>query len=110
MFYNHLPNRPGDGSAVIRDDLMKYHLVSFGCSLLKLVERRQYEPVSYEEAKTQLHLEIYQQYLEKAFREWMENLRAQTYIERKGHFAEAAMLGSKSGFAGPNEAEEDSRF
>jgi peptidyl-prolyl cis-trans isomerase SurA len=96
------PLQAGETSDVIE--------LPFGCSLLKLVERRQFEPVSYEEAKTQLHLEIYQQYLEKAFREWMENLRAHTYIERKGHFAEAAMLGSKSGFAGPNEAEEDSRF
>jgi peptidyl-prolyl cis-trans isomerase SurA len=82
----------------------------FGCSLLKLVERRQFEPISYEDAKTQLHMEIYQQYLDKAFRAWMEELRAQTFIERKGHFAEAAMLGSQSGYAGEAEAEEDSRF
>jgi len=81
----------------------------FGCSLLKLVERRVYEPVTYEEAHTELSLEIYQQHLETEFRDWMEQLRKQTYIERKGHFADAAMLGSQSGYSsGPEE--EDSRF
>ena len=82
----------------------------FGCSLLKLVERREYEPVSFEEAKADLHLEVSQQKLKKAFREWMEELRSKTYIERKGHFADAAMLGSQSGFAEEDEGEEGSRF
>jgi peptidyl-prolyl cis-trans isomerase SurA len=82
----------------------------FGCSLLKLVERREYEPVSYEEAKMDLHMEVFHQKLEEALREWMEELRAKTYIERKGHFADAAMLGSQSGFAEEEEGEEDSRF
>jgi peptidyl-prolyl cis-trans isomerase SurA len=82
----------------------------FGCSLLKLVERREFKPISYEEAKDRLRIEIYEQHIEKEFRKWMEELRAQTFIERKGHFADAAMLGSKSGFAGEGEDEEDSRF
>jgi peptidyl-prolyl cis-trans isomerase SurA len=81
----------------------------FGCSLLKLVERRQYEPVSFEDAETELSVEIYQRHLEREFRKWMEELRKQTYVERKGHFADAAMLGSQSGYSsGPEE--EDSRF
>ena len=81
----------------------------FGCSLLKLVERRVYEPVSYEDAHEELSLAVYQQRLEAEFRERMEQLRERTYIERKGHFADAAMLGSRSGFAEEAE-EEDSRF
>jgi hypothetical protein len=81
----------------------------FGCSLLKLVERRVYEPVSYEDAHEELSMAVYQKHLEVEFREWMEELRDNTYIERKGHFADAAMLGSQSGFG--NEPEkEDSRF
>ena len=81
----------------------------FGCSLLKLVERRQYEPVRFEDARADLSREVYQQHLEAEFRKWMEQLRERTYIERKGHFADAAMLGSRSGFANEPE-EEDSRF
>jgi len=82
----------------------------FGCSLLKLVERREFKPISYEEARERLRIEVYEQHIEKEFRRWMEELRAQTFIERKGHFADAAMLGSRSGFAGEGEDEEDSRF
>ncbi|MBW2289433.1 MAG: SurA N-terminal domain-containing protein [Deltaproteobacteria bacterium] len=70
----------------------------FGCSLL-----------NYEDVKEELSLEIYQTRLEEEFREWMEQLRARTYIERKGHFADAAMLGSRSGYSSRPE-EEDSRF
>jgi peptidyl-prolyl cis-trans isomerase SurA len=81
----------------------------FGCSLLKLVERREYEPVSYEDVQEELSLHVYQTHLEEEFREWMEELRGRTYIERKGHFADAAMLGSQSGYAKESK-EEDSRF
>jgi len=81
----------------------------FGCSLLKLVERRVYEPVSYEDVREELSFAIYQQHLEEEFRKWMEDLRERTYIERKGHFADAAMLGSRSGFSSEPE-EEDSHF
>ena len=71
----------------------------FGCSLLKLVERREYQPVSYDEAKERLRMEIYEQHVDREFRKWLEEMREQTFIERKGHFADAAMLGSQSGFA-----------
>jgi len=82
----------------------------FGCSLLKLVDRRDFTPISYEDAKEPLQQEVYQTHLEKEFRAWMEELRSQTFIERKGHFAEAATLGSKSGFADPGDDSEDSLF
>jgi peptidyl-prolyl cis-trans isomerase SurA len=71
----------------------------FGCSLLKLVERREYQPVSYDDAKERLRMEIYEQHVDREFRKWLEEMREQTFIERKGHFADAAMLGSQSGFA-----------
>jgi len=81
----------------------------FGCSLLKLVERREYKPVSFEDVQEELSSAVYQQHLEAEFRDWMEQLRERTYIERKGHFADAAMLGSRSGFT-REPKEEDSRF
>jgi peptidyl-prolyl cis-trans isomerase SurA len=95
------PLKAGETSDVVE--------LPFGCSLLKLVQRRVYEPVTYEQVHNELSMEIYQQHLEKEFRAWMEKLREQTYIERKGHFADAAMLGSQSPYANESE-EEDSRF
>ena len=64
----------------------------FGCNLLKLVERRAFERVSYEMAKPQLYREIQQIMMESEFRAWMEELRKHTYIQRYGYFAEAAEL------------------
>lgn len=82
----------------------------FGCSVLKLVDRRDFEPITYEVAKPRLNEEVYQAHLEEEFRTWMEEMRSQTFIERKGHFAEAATLGSQSGFAGESADSEDSLF
>jgi len=82
----------------------------FGCSILKLVDRREFPPITYEEAKERLAQEVYESHLEEEFREWMEQLRAQTFIERKGHFADAATLGSKSPYAEPQEGPEDTFF
>jgi peptidyl-prolyl cis-trans isomerase SurA len=80
----------GDVSGVVE--------LPFGCSMLKVVERRNFQPTAYADAKESLHMEIYEQKLDARFREWMESVRETTYIERKGYFADAAMLGSKSGF------------
>jgi peptidyl-prolyl cis-trans isomerase SurA len=95
---------------LVDGDVSKPVDLPFGCSLLKLVERRNYQPVSYEEAKEKLHMEIYERQVETEFRAWIEDLREQTYIERKGIFAEAAMLGSESGFADEKPEEEGSLF
>jgi len=75
---------PGEVSAVNRQ--------SFGCNLLKLVERRAFERVSYETAKPHLYREIEQTMLESEFVVWMEELRKHTYIQRYGYFADAAKL------------------
>jgi len=96
------PLKDGDTSDVVA--------LPFGCSLLKLVERRDFQPISFEEAEPQLQVEVYQAEIEKEFRSWMEELRSQTFIERKGHFAEAAQFGSKSGYGEKNERSEDSLF
>lgn len=68
-------------------------LLPFGCCILNLVEKREFTPVSYENARVALHRELYEQELEKNYRAWMEELRERTYIDRRGYFAEAARFG-----------------
>ncbi len=63
----------------------------FGCNLLFVEERRDFEPVAYNEARGMLHGELFQRGMEREYEEWIETLRARTYIERKGVFAEAGM-------------------
>jgi len=75
---------PGEVSPVNRQP--------FGCNLLKLVERRPFESVSFETARPQLYREIQQMMMESEFAVWMEELRERTYIQRYGYFADAARL------------------
>ena len=37
--------------------------------------------------------EVWAKEMDKAYRVWMEDLRAKTYIDRRGYFADAAKLG-----------------
>jgi peptidyl-prolyl cis-trans isomerase SurA len=80
----------------------------FGCNLLKLVERRAFERISYETAKPQLYREIQQMMMESEFVVWMEELRERTYIQRYGYFADAAQLDATA--INPNETEKDALF
>ncbi len=64
----------------------------FGCSILQLVEMKEHQPVTFEQAKPKLYEEIFSKQLEEEYGRWMEELRKHTYIERKGYFAEAARL------------------
>jgi peptidyl-prolyl cis-trans isomerase SurA len=73
---------PGETSGVLRPD--------FGCSLLELVERRGWEPVSYEQARERLRAELFEQRLQEEYVEFVDKMREQTYVERKGVFAETA--------------------
>jgi peptidyl-prolyl cis-trans isomerase SurA len=66
----------------------------FGCTIVKLVERKQYEPVTYEQAKDGIRQALFEEKLAAEYRSWMEELRHKTYIERRGYFADAAKLGS----------------
>ncbi|MCH2172612.1 SurA N-terminal domain-containing protein [Myxococcota bacterium] len=63
-----------------------------GCNLLQLVDRRTYEFISFEQAKPRLAQELFAEKEMVKYREWMEEMRAETYIERQGHFADAAQL------------------
>ncbi len=64
----------------------------FGCTILQLVERKAYEPVTFEQAKDALQQEVQQRKVMDEYREWMEDLRKRTFIERRGYFAQAASL------------------
>lgn len=75
---------PGQTSDVLR--------MPFGCNLLHLVERRAFEKPSYEDVRQALEAELHEQAFQREYADWMEKLRAQTYIERKGLFADAARI------------------
>jgi peptidyl-prolyl cis-trans isomerase SurA len=68
---------PGEVSPVNRQP--------FGCNLLKLVERKAFKRISYEEAQPQLYREIQQMMMESEFVVWMEELRERTYIQTRYH-------------------------
>jgi peptidyl-prolyl cis-trans isomerase SurA len=71
----------------------------FGCNLLHVVEKRRYEAITYETARARLGEYLYQKRLAEEYASFIHELRSQTYIERKGIFADAARLGDgeKSG-------------
>ncbi len=73
----------------------------FGCNLLHVVEKRLYEEITYESARGRLGEYLYQKRLAEEYAAFIEELRKQTYIERKGIFADAARLGDgETGGAG----------
>ncbi|MBW2267054.1 MAG: peptidylprolyl isomerase [Deltaproteobacteria bacterium] len=63
-----------------------------GCTVVQLVERRDFRPVSFEETEEALRAELYETRLMTEYREWMEELRSHTFIERRGYFADAAQF------------------
>jgi peptidyl-prolyl cis-trans isomerase SurA len=79
------PLEPGDTSEVL--------LLPFGCTLLNLVERRKVAPVTYEQAHEALAQELWEEALAQGYREWIDELREQTYIDRRGYFADAGRFG-----------------
>jgi peptidyl-prolyl cis-trans isomerase SurA len=68
----------------------------FGCGVMKLVERREWVPITYQAAKQRLEEQVYEDKLATEYRTWMDQLRQNTFIERRGYFADAASLGSGS--------------
>ena len=67
----------------------------FGCNLLHVISKRPYEQVTYEAVRARLADFLYQQRLGEEYSKFIEELRQQTYIERKGIFADAARLGDE---------------
>ena len=73
---------PGQVSDVIE--------MPFGCNLLQVVERREFRPVTYDQARPALEQHIFSQKMETEYLKWIEELRGQVYIERKGVYADAS--------------------
>jgi peptidyl-prolyl cis-trans isomerase SurA len=65
----------------------------FGCNLLQLLERRSYEPVTFAQAEDLLRQKLFEEKMREQYIVFIEKLRTQTYVERKGYFADAARLG-----------------
>jgi peptidyl-prolyl cis-trans isomerase SurA len=82
------PLEPGGVTGVLE--------LPFGCSLMKLVERRDWTPVTFEAAKPALEQQAFERKLNEEYRKWMNQMREKTFIERRGYFAEAAKLPSSS--------------
>jgi hypothetical protein len=76
--------QPGQVSDVIK--------LPTGCAVLKLVERRSIESLSYEQAKGPLRQLLAEQAFQDEYVRFIERLRKQTYVERKGAFAEVSSL------------------
>jgi len=96
------PERGGDLGWIHREDLAEWMSgiidamqpgqlsdvipMPFGCNLLELVDRRKFQAITYEQAESQLRNLLFQQKTEVEYTNWMDVLREQTYIERKGAF------------------------
>jgi peptidyl-prolyl cis-trans isomerase SurA len=76
--------QPGGATRVIE--------TQFGCNVLQLVERRPFKKREFEDVQNQLFDELFAVRMQEEYTEFIEKLRKQTYIERKGFFAEAARL------------------
>lgn len=70
---------PGQTSDVVR--------MPFGCNLFQLVEKRDYKPLTWEQARDQLRAELFEKKTQEEYEKFMDKLRSQTYIDRKGAFA-----------------------
>jgi len=61
----------------------------FGCGLVKVEDRRAFVPLGFEQAKPRLHQRVAEQRMAEEYKKFIEKLRSQTYIEKKGVFADA---------------------
>jgi parvulin-like peptidyl-prolyl isomerase len=85
--------KPGDVSQVIE--------TSFGCNLLELVEVRSFTPITYEQAEQAITAELSRRKMDKEYLDWLDDLRKQTYVSRKGLYAERKRIESVTGSGGP---------
>ena len=75
--------QPGELSEIVT--------LPFGCSLLEVVERRAYEFITFEKAQPRLVQELSGAREAELYQEWMKQLRKNTFIERRGQFANVAL-------------------
>ncbi len=68
----------------------------FGCNLLMVIDRREFKPVTLEDARPALEQALFHQKTDEEYRRWIEKVRKQVYVQRKGIYAEATRLGASS--------------
>jgi peptidyl-prolyl cis-trans isomerase SurA len=61
----------------------------FGCALVMVEDRRAFVPLPYEKAKPRLQQRLFERRMAEEYAKFVEKLRSQTYVERKGVFADA---------------------
>jgi len=66
--------------------------LSFGCSVIQVVDKREVRPVTFAEAREQLEMELFQEEFDRESRAFFDRMRDETYIERKGGFADTERL------------------
>jgi len=65
----------------------------FGCNLLMMIEQRDFQPVTFEQAQPALEQKLLERKMEEEYVRWIAKLREQVFVERKGIYAEASRLG-----------------
>lgn len=76
----------------------------FGCNVLQVVDRRPYQRKTYEDLRGQIYDRLFAERMQREYLKFMDKLREQTYIERKGVFAGAPVGAAGSGWSsGPGE-------
>ncbi len=93
---------PGAVTEVIETD--------FGCNVLQVVDRRPFQPKGYEEVREQIHQRLFAERMQTEYLKFMDKLRDQTYIERKGIFAQAPPVGAPGPFGSGTPGEDPSGF
>jgi peptidyl-prolyl cis-trans isomerase SurA len=93
---------PGSVTEVIETD--------FGCNVLQIVDRRPFQPKGYEEVREQIHQRLFAERMQAEYLKFMDKLREQTYIERKGIFAQAPPVGASGPFGSGAAGEDPSGF
>ena len=65
---------------------------NFGCNLLMVVARKGHEATTLDEVAPEIYQEVFNNKTEEEYARWIDTLREQTYIQRKGVFSETSRL------------------
>ncbi|MEE3329101.1 MAG: peptidylprolyl isomerase, partial [Myxococcota bacterium] len=76
------PLKPGEISDPIS--------MPFGCNLLELVDERVFQPITLEQANASLRAELTNRKTDREIGNWLDEVRKQTFISRKGKYAESS--------------------
>ena len=81
----------------------------FGCGLVQVVEKRSFVPLTFDQAKERLHRRLFDERLAAEYKKLIDQLRAQTYIERKGIFGDTGITRTSGASSEPKAGEGTSK-